>query len=341
MKRLKCVGAVFALLAMPTSAWADGYILLQDVPDSLRFPGREGANLILKASVEDAEVESVWLGVADPGLGRVALTRVGPTDYQINLYSNDVFDLLKQAPARGEFRIFAQSKGGGVLESIPVSFMVDAPPARLKLNERTPFIIYQKRSAFVPGSGDRLRVYAGDITRGQITLSILSRDKNVPLVPTTRLTENQHIVLPLEEATYVIEVEKLHNYWMDNDYADLSITSESDWHHGKIEYLLGVIAKSECIFIRNGEEYDGAAAANHFRRKMEAVETPITKVDEFIENIASNSSTTGAPYRMRTLDGTESEIGPWLRSQLEARAESDLNRDTSGKNPEQDAQSQS
>ncbi len=317
------IGVLTVLLALPSSALAEGYIQLHDVPDSLWFPSRPGSNLLLTATVNDAVAESVWLGIDDPKLGRVPLTRVGTIEYQINLHSNDVFDLIKQAPARGEFRIFAETQSGKLLTSIPVSFTVNVPPASLLLDKKTSFIAYQKRYTYIPGSRDRLRVYAGDITHGQITLSVFGRDRNVPLVPTSQLHEKQHLILPLDEEVYVIEVEALHNYLMGDDYADLSVTPESVWHHDKIEFLLNAIAKSELTFVRNGKGFDGQAAAEHFRKKMANAEKPITKVDVFIEDIASQSSTTNEPYKVRSPDGSESDLKSWLRSRLDAQAGSD------------------
>ncbi|HNO78543.1 MAG TPA: DUF5329 family protein [Phycisphaerae bacterium] len=324
MNRLNCtclVGMLTALLVMQSPVLAGGYIQLQDVPESLWFPSREGSNLLLTASVIDAKATSVWLGIDDPKLGRVPLTRVGPIDYQVNLHSNEVFDLLKQAPARGEFRIFAETDGGEVLASIPVSFVVNVPPTRLSIDKKTTFTALQKRYAYLPGSRDRLRVYAGDITHGQITLSVFGRDRNVPLVPTTRLYETQHIVLPLDDETYVIEVEALHNYLMGDDYADLSIAPEAEWHRDKIEFMLNAIDQSEFTFIRNGKPFDGQSAAKHLRNKLATSPTPVTKVDAFIEDFASRSSMTDEPYKVLTADGRELELGQWLRSLLDGDIE--------------------
>jgi len=84
----------------------------------------------------------------------------------------------------------------------------------------------------------------------------------------------------------------------------------------KIVYLLNVIGDSKLVFIRNGVEYTGEEAKQHLLNKLHAVGDNIHTAEDFIYNIASESSQTGITYYVRFDDGTQMEAGIWLQREL-------------------------
>ena len=85
----------------------------------------------------------------------------------------------------------------------------------------------------------------------------------------------------------------------------------------KIEALIAHVASlKKAVFIRNGKEYDAASAAKFLRGKWEAHDKEIKTAEEFIEKVATKSSTTGKAYRIRLEDGKEMDCGPYLTVQL-------------------------
>lgn len=85
----------------------------------------------------------------------------------------------------------------------------------------------------------------------------------------------------------------------------------------KIEALIKHIeGLKDTVFLRNDREYDAAAAATFLRRKWEAEEKQVKTARDFIEKVASVSSTSGKPYRIRLKDGTEKKSGDYLLDQL-------------------------
>lgn len=68
---------------------------------------------------------------------------------------------------------------------------------------------------------------------------------------------------------------------------------------GKIEFLIARVRKSKLIFVRNGEMYRGLQAAmllsHKYRKRIENIKT----VQQFIEEVASGSATTGEPYYVK------------------------------------------
>lgn len=95
--------------------------------------------------------------------------------------------------------------------------------------------------------------------------------------------------------------------------ADDKPLSEKD----KIEALIKHMENlKEATFIRNGGEYNAKSAAKFLRGKWEKMGKEIKTASEFIEKIASMSSTTGKPYLIRFKDGREVKCGEYLKAEL-------------------------
>jgi hypothetical protein len=85
----------------------------------------------------------------------------------------------------------------------------------------------------------------------------------------------------------------------------------------KIELLIEKVERMEgAKFLRNGALHETAEAAEHLRRKWKAAGDRIKTADEFVEHLASKSSTTGKPYEIQMPDGSVVSSGPYLRERL-------------------------
>jgi len=85
----------------------------------------------------------------------------------------------------------------------------------------------------------------------------------------------------------------------------------------QIEALIAAIERmADATFIRNGRLYGATAAAEFLRRKWRQREADVRSTDDFIEKVASFSSTTGQPYRIRFSDGRETPCAVFLRTEL-------------------------
>ena len=85
-----------------------------------------------------------------------------------------------------------------------------------------------------------------------------------------------------------------------------------------IEALIARVAgMTDAAFIRNDRSYDAATAAEFLRRKRRRHAAEVRSAEDFIERVASGSSTTGAPYRIRLGDGRELPCATVLREELQ------------------------
>lgn len=84
-----------------------------------------------------------------------------------------------------------------------------------------------------------------------------------------------------------------------------------------IESLITRVARStDAAFVRNGRSYAAPEAAQFLRKKWRSRESEVRSAEEFIDRIASFSSTTGKPYRIRFADGREISSAEFLRAEL-------------------------
>ena len=85
----------------------------------------------------------------------------------------------------------------------------------------------------------------------------------------------------------------------------------------KIQSLIASIEQLKgAVFIRNGTEYDAPKAADHLRLKLKYAGKRVQTADQFISNLATGSSMSGKPYRIRFADGHTVESAVYFREQL-------------------------
>lgn len=85
----------------------------------------------------------------------------------------------------------------------------------------------------------------------------------------------------------------------------------------KIEALIASVEQLRgAVFIRNGTEHDAGKAAGHLRRKLDYAGKRVKTAEQFIKHLATGSSMTGKPYRIRFADGQSIESAAYFRAQL-------------------------
>lgn len=85
----------------------------------------------------------------------------------------------------------------------------------------------------------------------------------------------------------------------------------------RIERLLTHIGtRRDMRMVRNGEVYDPDMAVTFLRRKLESMGDDIKTAEQFIDRIATRSSTTGQLYWVRLSNGRDVPAGDFLRLEL-------------------------
>ena len=100
--------------------------------------------------------------------------------------------------------------------------------------------------------------------------------------------------------------------WAEPDPKPKPLTEDQ-----KIEALIKHVAELKYAkFVRNGKEHDAKAAAEHLRKKWDYGRKKINTARDFIDKIATSSSTTSTPYTIRFADGKEVRSGQYLHERL-------------------------
>lgn len=85
----------------------------------------------------------------------------------------------------------------------------------------------------------------------------------------------------------------------------------------RIDRLITFVeSRNDMKFVRNGSDYSCEVAAKFMRRKMKAMGEHVTSAQQFIDQIASKSSTTGQPYMIRFADGRTMPSAQFLGEEL-------------------------
>lgn len=98
----------------------------------------------------------------------------------------------------------------------------------------------------------------------------------------------------------------------------------------KIEALIASVEQLRgAVFIRNGTEHDAVKAAGHLRRKLDHAGKRVKTAEQFIKHLATGSSISGKPYKIRFADGRSVDSAAFFREQLR-RLESPARKTTQG-----------
>ena len=85
----------------------------------------------------------------------------------------------------------------------------------------------------------------------------------------------------------------------------------------KIERLIQAVeSMNDASFVRNGSEYNAKHAAKFLRGKWDAQRKEVLTANDFIDKVATRSSTTGKPYLIRPKGAAESPCSDYLKAQL-------------------------
>jgi hypothetical protein len=91
--------------------------------------------------------------------------------------------------------------------------------------------------------------------------------------------------------------------------------ANSDNTDREIQHLMAYIAGTQCRFIRNGKEYGPEEGRKHIQRKYEYARSRVKTAEDFIRDVASKSSMSGKPYKVRCNDQTML-CADWLGAEL-------------------------
>jgi hypothetical protein len=99
--------------------------------------------------------------------------------------------------------------------------------------------------------------------------------------------------------------------------AGLACAAPPPAERARIERLIAHVERQrEATFVRNGTAHAPAEAARFLRAKLDKMGEHVASASQFVEQIASRSSTTGQPYLIRFADGRTQPLAEFLGDEL-------------------------
>ena len=305
---------------------AVSYGIARRAPGTFRLVALDRERITLAAAVrgwgrpawlEPADVEVLEVSARDApqamaGELRRGFAKVAPGSWELA-----VDDTLREAwREAGALQVNFASGGGSVVE-------LRARPRGLDVSEPIVVTVKQRERELVPGSNDYLRLAIDDVTAGQTLVELRTVEGDV-LLNRRSVADGGLERFEFNGREYVLSLDKMVNLLIGDDFAVFSIATEAP-SGPRVADLLRWVADSPHRFVRNGTEHNGRTASSHLRTKYLIAGARVRTVDEFLEHIASGSSTTSLPYLVRFDDGSEQPLRDWLQARIasETRDESD------------------
>lgn len=159
--------------------------------------------------------------------------------------------------------------------------------------------VKQRATTVISGSNGKISITTGDITKGQVDTSLVDIQGKPILSPVSMKPGDTRLFI-FENRVYSLRLDRLSNAIVGEDFATFTIVTPDQATTSDtvlIEKLLTAIEASEGTqFTRNGTDYTAKEAANHLRIKYEAAREQVHSAQDFIDKIASKSSTSGEEY---------------------------------------------
>jgi len=97
----------------------------------------------------------------------------------------------------------------------------------------------------------------------------------------------------------------------------VAVSAQDNIEKKKIEFLISSVENLKgAVFIRNGSENNGKAAAEHLRLKLKNAGGRVQTAEDFIRLCASQSYITGKPYLIRLSNGKTIKSEEYFREKL-------------------------
>ena len=182
--------------------------------------------------------------------------------------------------------------------------------------------ISQRTTVGLPGSEGAFLLTIDDITRGQVMVSI-APDQGEMLVGPRSLSEGDDVVFEVAGIKYRLLLKDLDNELLGDDTAEFVITyydASKDMTFSATEEITLLITALKdldgAVMIRNGKQYPVEEGVSHLMEKCSSANGSIETAEDFITLVASESSLTGKPYRIRFEDGRTVTAEEWFKQQL-------------------------
>ncbi len=192
----------------------------------------------------------------------------------------------------------------------------EAAPARLDLPDAGATVtIPQRESRGVPGAAGFLRIALGDITGGEVRVTVATKEGE-RLIDGVALREGGALPFATRGALYTVTVKRLVRRLIGDDRAVLGIAPAPPGmekaEQARIRAFLAALAKADVVFVSSGSEPTAAELAKGLGTRLDRGDAKAPTLGQFVVHVASRSSDEGEEYQVKGPTGERVGARAWL-----------------------------
>ena len=222
------------------------------------------------------------------------------------LYLPITADIRQAWEKRGHLSLYVDKKETAiVLHVAPKALQLTPIPEAMT--------IFQRGRKTLSGSNNYLTISLGDITAGQVQLSLKTKE-NARLLTKHSIQQGGYVDFNYHEKTYRLSLLSMVNALFGRDYAIFLISPKVMTEKQKIVFLLQALQHAKVRVLHKEQGHSGQTIALQLHKKVNDAENSSQSMDYFIASITSESKKTGFNYKVVQRNGKTTELSQWFKN---------------------------
>jgi len=168
-----------------------------------------------------------------------------------------------------------------------------AIPASLDLKQQSAkFTVYQRSLAWIPGAKDYYCLSLGDITAGQVLISISTADDK-RVLERQSLRQGGTVNLTIGKVEYEILLSEMVNMLIGNDYAIFEIARKGFFLNRRVEKVIERVRNTDLTIFRDDAKIEAGKLAEEIERTWKSKKDQIETYEQFVKKVLELEVKTG------------------------------------------------
>ena len=182
-------------------------------------------------------------------------------------------------------------------------------------------VVMQRQTAALPDSNGWMRVRVGDVTAGQVLVSMADAEGKI-FKRSRSMMDKDAIMFALGEEEYALVLKRIVNRLVGSDHVTFEIVDKEHYRPDVIAALMRRVAADSGIYVRDGVDYSMTHFHDLLRAQVAGYRGKRPSPEKFLEDVVK-SGRFGEESHIKRGDGTTVTPKEWLTAEL-ARVRRDL-----------------
>jgi len=185
------------------------------------------------------------------------------------------------------------------------------PAATPSAQALTKIAVVQRRSERLPGFDNRLTVYVGDVTAGQVLVRVAVAGTARDVLPQCSMRIGDEVPFEFEQQPCALVLLRMVNLLIGDDFVEFAVAAPGALERERIEAVLQHVADSGRTFERAGAKHDGRETAELLRKQWLANDG-VRTMDAFLQRVVGAGGS-AMSWSVSLPGGGRMPLGEWLR----------------------------